>query len=81
MALALTLRSLTSTLFPQRTMGIPSHTRVRSPVVTFGRMWGRTVPVGHVFVGDTGGHVKHDDTTLPWELETRHSGQIRVPPI
>ena len=65
--LALTLRSLTSTLFPQRTMGIPSQTRVRSPKGQNGSTRGvDTVPVGDVFVGDAGGDVEHDDTALTW---------------
>ena len=24
----------------------------------------RTVPIGDIFVGNTGGHIKHDDTAL-----------------
>jgi len=78
--LALTLRSLTSTLFPQRTMGIPSQTRVRSPKRQNGSSAGDdTVPVGDVFVGDAGGDVEHDDTALAWDVSGCVLGRMRVP--
>lgn len=79
MVLAFTFRSLTSTLFPQRTMGTFSQTRTRSPVFALGTepfytagitpAWGelgggRTVPVGNILVGDAGCDIKHDDTAL-----------------
>ena len=73
MVLAFTFRSLTSTLFPVRTMGTFSQTRIKSPeaqellVFDSGNMWlvvQLTVPVGDVLVGDTGGDIEHDDTAL-----------------
>lgn len=71
MVLALTFRSLTSTLLPQRTIGMFSQTRTRSPVQRISLWRPRlgqaailTVPVGNVLVGDTGGNIKHDDTAL-----------------
>ncbi len=73
MVLALTLRSLTSTLFPQRTMGMFSQTRTRSPVLNFllvsasqglGSGFKLTMPVGDVLVGDSGCDIEHDDTAL-----------------
>lgn len=68
MVLALTLRSFTSTLLPQRTIGICSQTRTRSPtgireVLRFA-CWALTVPVGNVLVRDSGGDIKQDDTAL-----------------
>jgi hypothetical protein len=72
MVLALTFRSFTSTLLPQRTMGMFSQTRVRSPgwIVSkcrqlFGVGLGRrTMPVGHILVCDARGNIEHDDTAL-----------------
>ena len=73
MVLALTLRSLTSTLLPQRTIGMFSQTRTRSPrhcqhkavKVRPSRSKERhTVPVGDVLVGNAGRHVEHDNTAL-----------------
>ena len=69
MVFALTFRSFTSTLLPQRTMGMFSQTRTKSPAfvsfVTPERLVDeRTVPVWYIFVGDTRRHVKHDDATL-----------------
>lgn len=77
MVLALTFRSLTSTLLPQRTIGMFSQTRTRSPIqrVSLRRpRWSQevilTVPVGNVLVGDTGGHIEHDDTALAVDVVT-----------
>ena len=71
MAFALTLRSFTSTLLPQRTIGIFSQTRTRSPIagqvfmpLTVGRRRVPTMPVGNILVGDTGCDIKHDDSAL-----------------
>lgn len=73
MVLALTFRSFTSTLLPQRTMGMFSQTRTRSPIKGVrasgltrrgGGGFKRTVPVGDVLVGDAGGDVEHDDAAL-----------------
>lgn len=70
MVLALTLRSLTSTLLPVSTIGTCSQTRTRSPAslirpITFAKMarW-HTMPIRNILVRDTGRDVKHDDTTL-----------------
>ena len=44
-----------------------SHTRTRSPAAVSERQeraGGRTVPVGHVLVGDARRHIEHDDATL-----------------
>lgn len=77
MVLALTFRSFTSTLLPQRTIGMFSQTRTRSPIqrVSLGRpRRGQavilTVPVGNVLVGDTGGNIEHDDTALAVDVVT-----------
>lgn len=72
MVLALTLRSFTSTLLPHRTMGMFSQTRTKSPGIQMSAKYDTrnynpmslTVPVGNVLVGDSGGHVEHDDTAL-----------------
>ena len=69
MVLAFTLRSLTSTLLPQRTIGTCSQTRTRSPskgliVHLESSKLRRTVPVGNVLVGNSGCDVEHDDTAL-----------------
>merc|ERR1719305_193694 len=56
MDLALTFLSLMSTLLPVRTMGIFSHTD-QVPV-----------PVGHVLVSHTGGHIEHHDGTLSLDI-------------
>jgi hypothetical protein len=51
-----------------------SQTRTRSPIAVriiseCNRMSGQlTMPVGDVLVGDTRGHVKHDDATLPVDV-------------
>ena len=69
MVFALTLRSFTSTLLPQRTIGTCSQTRTRSPMIhldasPFCRESKLTMPVGYVFVRDTRRHVEHNDTAL-----------------
>lgn len=72
MVLALTLRSLTSTLLPQSTIGIPSQTRTRSPgdrqTKQQQAVKALTVPVGNVLVGDARSHIEHDDTTLAVDI-------------
>lgn len=56
-----------------------SQTRTRSPAILIS-LWKttevaldekiRTVPVGNVLVGDTGGNVEHDDTGLAVDVVT-----------
>ena len=69
MVLALTLRSFTSTLLPQRTIGTCSQTRTRSPNINQLLVFsyeGRklTVPIWHILVGDARCDVEHDDAAL-----------------
>lgn len=70
MDFAFTLRSLTSTLLPVRTIGMFSQTRTKSPKKILAAFLQnmeclqRTVPVGDVLVCDTRGNIEHDNTAL-----------------
>lgn len=77
MALALTLRSFTSTLLPVRTIGTFSQTRTRSPA-RFGQkklvasnLTGfekLTMPVRHVLICYARCDVEHDNTALAIDI-------------
>jgi hypothetical protein len=76
MVFAFTLRSLTSTLLPVRTIGMFSQTRTKSPgQETLVWQYAEfrlilTVPVRNIFVCDAGGDVEHDDAALAVDIVT-----------
>ena len=77
MVLALTLRSFTSTLLPQSTIGTCSQTRTRSPTAIFSdRSFCLrhdillTMPVGNILICDAGSDVEHDDAALTVDVVT-----------
>jgi hypothetical protein len=71
MVLAFTFLSFTSTLLPQRTIGMFSQTRTKSPKINISfSLWiisqasRLTVPVGDILISNARCNIKHDDTAL-----------------